>query len=108
MNSNNKKEVGWCKTWKGLLIVSNLSSMFFLCINILSKRILSNYSGGAIAKLVMAIILCHCGVIASMFLFVKNYNILVKQNTIEKSKSKVIGGLIPLIVYELINILVLI
>ena len=107
MRKRPKKEFGWCYTWKSLIIVSNLLSLFFAAMNLLVMLLyINNYA--AQAKAWSAIAMCHLWFIPSMVTYTQNYNLLVQRNIIKKSKVKFIVGLIPLIMYEIVNILVLI
>ena len=104
----NEKEFGWCYTWKSLIIVSNLLAILFLLINLFCKLLIITSKSNTIYGYATAIGMCHLWFIASLTLYTQNYNLLVQRNIIKKSKVKFIAGLIPLIMYEIVNILVLI
>ena len=107
MRKQSKKEFGWCYTWKSLIIVSNAFSIFFVCLHLFGK-ILYNRLFPVVAQLCVSISMCHIWAIASVVLYIKNYNLLLEKQIITKSKGKFWGGLLPLIMYEVINVCVLI
>ena len=102
---------GWCHTYKSLLLVSNILSFLVMIAHIICKVLYNEYRSigtTAVTKMLLAILVCHWAILMFLITYVRNYNILVARNTIEKSKDKFLMGLIPFFVYELINIFVLI
>ena len=105
MLHSSQKLSGFCKTWKSLLIVSNLASLFFTVLHLVCTILYPAYGG---AKLGVAMAICHVGVIQTLLLYVKNYNILMKEEKIKKTYNKMLIGLVPILIYELINVVILI
>ena len=107
MRKQSKKEFGWCYTWKSLIIVSNILSIFFVGFHLLSKILYIKFFP-VVAQLCVSIFCCHLWAVESVVLYIKNFNLLLEKQIITKSKGKFWGGLLPLIMYEVINVCVLI
>ena len=103
----NDKQFGWCKSWKSLLIVTNLFSFAISLIHFLSKisYIPDSTSNG---KLAVLIALCHFYPIFVFRVYYENFNILVKENKISKTSKLFWGGALFIFLWEIVNILVLI
>ena len=106
-NSLDKKQFGWCESWKSLLAVSNIFSAVIAAIHFFTKLAYIPDST-AHGKLAILMASCHCSVILVLRLYCQNYNMLIKEGKATKSSKFFWIGIITIVAWEMINLLVLI
>ena len=107
MKNDLYERFGWCKSWKALLIVLNLFSLGISAIHFFSK-LGFDPDKTADGKLGILIIACHIWQIALYSVYSKNYKLLVENDIIPKTSNLFGIGVFCIVLWEIINILVLI
>ena len=93
----------WCTTWKSLILSYNGVELFILAFQVLGK-----YSRGfyGLRRIDGAIAILHLVAICEMFVYIKNYKIMIQEYPQKKSKVKFFFGLFLMISIEIIGILI--
>ena len=106
----NKKRSGikWLQTWRSLLLYSCLAPILCILFNVYFKSTFHHSSVTTHHWLYRGIAVCNIGLLLMVINYIFNYRYLVREHIINHTKTRFFLGLLPLVVYSIINILVLI
>lgn len=100
----------WCKTWKSLILTYNLFELFLLAVQAWAKYIRNLYGlslmNGLSLRIDVPVIIIHFCACYEMFLYVKNYKMMIKEQPQKKSRVKFAVGLIMMVLIEILSVLV--
>ena len=94
----------WSKTWKSLILTYNLFELVLLVFQIWIKYFKNLYDSISI-RFLYSIVMLHLIAICAMFLYVKNYKIMTKENPQKKSRAKFLLGLFLMGILEFVSVL---
>ena len=103
------KEKKHVESYKDLCKSAILLSLVMVALHLIAALTLNYVLGsGAVGKMIGCEIFLHLSYVTLILFYLENYNHLVKQQIITKSKKLFWYGMIPFIVSELINIALLV
>ena len=105
MNKDNNSS-RWCETWKSLWLSYLLLSFAFFVFHTIGVILYCDGVDGG-GKIFSSILMSHTIYIPLTFLYVHNYNYLVKKKIIIKKATRFLSGLSPIVLFEAINIVFL-
>ena len=107
-NDYNDHEKRWCKTWKSLVLLRNVFLIMIIPLQLLAKDALKTSREIPTYQSIMANILCHMGMLYVVIYFIMNYDVLVQQRKIERSRKTFWKAFLPFIIVEVMNLSILI
>ena len=105
---NDYEERRWIKTWKSLVLHRNVFLIVIIPFQLLAKEAINRTIGIPPYQFIMANILCHMGMLYVAIYFIMNYNVLVRERVVERSKKKFWKSFLPFIIVEVMNLSILI
>ena len=108
MKNKKRSGVQWLKTWKSLLIVSCTAPIVCIFASTYFKYGFHKYSTTIYHWLYRGLLVSNVGLLLFVMNYIFNYRYLVREKIIEHTKTRFFLGLLPLILYVIINILILI
>ena len=96
------------RTWKSLILKHHAFGLGF-CVMQIIPNYLKNWKSPSPAYLVRfnySIIMLHILGICTIFEYIQNYRIMIKEDSEKKSNVKFVLGLLPLVLFEIVSILI--
>ena len=98
----------YIESYKDLCKSTMVISLSMFVLNLLVVFALDNATGGTIGRAIACVLLPHISHIKFISMYVENYKYLVQKQEINDSKKLFWYGMLPLIVEEFLNIVVLV
>ncbi len=105
-NKNNSNGTNSFESWKSFVICVLLVSLGIFLFHIID--IVAIYFTRPMSGFISGIVICHMSFFIFLGCYIRCYNYFIETKIIEKSKKRFWLGLLPLIIGEILNIVVLI